>query len=177
MRYQKWFISMNPCKQTNNIGPNYSKLRDHWNPLQLYTVHLSAAEFCLNWTCKLAVTHSILPCSSLYNLQHFSLLCVIIFLTFVQQQAMSPETLPPGVICAKSSWMTGASSNAPLGQTQQQWRHQVVHRDAAIVATEHMTQVEHLENVRKTGRSKNKKQHAVGCESIHVSVDDGQRRI
>jgi len=114
---------------------NLLKLSDRWNPLQLY-----AAGFSLNWKCKLAVTHSILTCSSLYNLQHFPLLFVIIFLTFLQQQAMAPETLPPDAIGAELSRTTGASRNAPLGETQLQPRHQLVHRDAAIVATENITQ-------------------------------------
>jgi hypothetical protein len=72
--------------------------------------------------CKLAVTHSILTCSSHYNLQHFPLHFVIIFLTFLQQQAMAPETLPQGTIGAESSRTTGASLNAPLGEAQQQRR-------------------------------------------------------
>jgi len=93
---------------------------------------------------------------------------VIIFLTILQQQAMAPETLPPGVIGAESSRTTGASRNAPLGETQQQCRHQLVHRDAAIVATKNMTQDAHLKKVRKTANNKNKKQHAIGCESIHI---------
>jgi len=99
---------------------------------------------------------------------------VIIFLIFLQQQAMAPETLPPGAIGAESSRMTGASSNAPLGQTQLQRRHQLVHRDTSIVATENMTQDVHFKKIRITGSSKNKKQHAIGCESIHISVDNGQ---
>jgi hypothetical protein len=99
---------------------------------------------------------------------------VIIFFTILQQQAMAPETLPPGANGAESSLMTGTSRNAPLGETQQQHRHQLVYRDAAIVATENMTQDAHLKKVRKTGSSKNKKQHAMGCESI---VNDGQLKI
>jgi len=96
---------------------------------------------------------------------------------FLQQQAMPPATLSPGAIVAESSRMTAASSNAPLGETQQQRRHQLVHRDAAIVATENMTQDAHLNKVHKTRSSKNKKQHAIRCESIHICVDDGQLRI
>ena len=40
-----------------------------------------------------------------------------------------------------------------------------------------MTQDAHLKKVRKTGSSKNKKQHAIGCESIHICVDDSQLRM
>jgi len=100
------------------------KSHDRWSLLQLYAVHLYAAGFTFNWTCKLAVSHSILTCSSLYNLQHFPLLFVIIFLTFLQQQAMALETLPPGAIGAESSQTTGASSIPPLDKTQQQRWHQ-----------------------------------------------------
>ena len=77
---------------------------------------------------------------------------------------MAPETLPPGAIGAESSRTTSASRNAPLGKTQQQHRHQLVHRDAAIAATENMAQDAHLQNVRTTGRSNNTQQHAIGCE-------------
>jgi hypothetical protein len=58
----------------------------------------------------------------------------------------------------------GASSNAPLAETQLQPRHQLVHRDAAIAATENMAQDAHLKNVRKTGRINNRQQHAIGFE-------------
>jgi len=125
----------------------------------------------------LGVTHSVLTCSSVFNLQHFPLLFVIIFLTFLQQQAMAPETLPPSAIGAKSSQITGASSNAPLGETKQQRKYQLVHRNAAIVAPENLTQEAHLNKVCKTGSSKNRKQHAIRCESIHICVDDGQLRM
>jgi len=70
--------------------------------------------------CKLAVTHSILTCSSLYNLQHIPLLFLIIFLTLIEQEEMAPETLPPGVIGAEFSQTTGAPHTAPPGETQQQ---------------------------------------------------------
>jgi hypothetical protein len=40
-----------------------------------------------------------------------------------------------------------------------------------------MTQDAHLKIVRKTGSSKNKKQHAVGCESIHVEAMGGQLTV
>jgi hypothetical protein len=118
-----------------------------------------------------------MTCSSLYTLQHFPLLSVIIFLTILQHQAMAPETHPPGAIGAVSSRTTGASCNAPLGETQQKCRHQLVRRDAAIVATEKMMQDAHLQKVHKTGGSKNEMQDAIGCESIHICVNDGQLKI
>jgi len=77
---------------------------------------------------------------------------------------MAPQTPQPGVIQSESSRTAGASSNAPLAETQLQCRHQLVHRDAAIAATENTAQDAHLKNVRKTGRSNNRQQHAIGCE-------------
>jgi len=177
MGYQLSFITIYPWKQSNNIGSTYCKWRDCWNPLRLYPVQLYTAGFSLNWRCKLAVTHSILTCSWLYNLQDFPLLFVIIFLTIPQQHVMAPEILQPGVIEAELSQMTGASNNAPPCETQQQPRHQLVHCDAAIVATNNMTHDARLKIVRKIRSSKNEKQHAIGCESIHIDVDDDQLTV
>jgi len=53
----------------------------------------------------------------------------------------------------------------------------LVHRDTANAATKHMTQDAHLKVVRKTGSSKNKKHHAVGCEYIHIEVNGRQLPI
>jgi len=99
---------------------------------------------------------------------------VIIFLTIPQQQVLAPETLQPGVIGAESSRTTGASNNAPPGKTQQKRRHQLVLRDAAIVATEHMTQDPHSTIVRETGTTKHNTKHAIGCELNQINVDDSQ---
>jgi hypothetical protein len=99
---------------------------------------------------QLVVTHSILTCCSPNNLQHFPFLFMIIFLAFLQQQAMAPETLQTCVIGAQSSQTTDASRNAPLGGTQQQRRDQIVHRDAAIVATENMSLDAHVKQVHKS---------------------------
>jgi hypothetical protein len=76
---------------------------------------------------------------------------------------MAPQTPQPSVIQSESSRTAGASSNAPLADTQLQRRHQLVHRDAAIAATENMAQDTQLKTVRKTGRSNNRQQHAIGC--------------
>jgi hypothetical protein len=62
---------------------------------------------------------------------------------------MAPTTLPPGVIGAELSQTTGDSRNAPLRETQQQSRHQLVHRDASIVATENMSHDSDFKMVRK----------------------------
>jgi hypothetical protein len=77
---------------------------------------------------------------------------------------MASQTPQPGVIQSESSRTAGSSSNAPLDVTQLQRRHQLVHRDAAIAATENMAQDGHLKKLRKTGCRNNTQQHAIGCE-------------
>ena len=72
---------------------------------------------------------------------------------------------------SESSETTGASFNASLQGTKQQRRYQLVHREAANVATETKTQDAHLKIVCTTGSSTNKKQHAIGCEYVHIIVD------
>jgi len=68
------------------------------------------------------------------------------------------------VIESEASQMMGTSLNAPLSETQQQHRHQLVHCDTAIAATKNMTQDGHLKKVQKTARSNIRKQYASGCE-------------
>jgi hypothetical protein len=53
----------------------------------------------------------------------------------------------------------------------------LVHRDAANVATNHITQDAHLMIVCNIGSSKNKKQHAVGCEYILIEGNGGQLTV
>jgi hypothetical protein len=60
---------------------------------------------------------------------------------------------------------------------QQERRHQLVHRQAADAATKHMTKDAHLKIVRKTGSSRTKKQHAVGCEYLHTAVNGSQLTV
>jgi hypothetical protein len=59
--------------------------------------------------------------------------------------------------------MVGASSNAPLAETELQSRHQLVHCNAAIAATENMAQDADLNKVHKTRRTNNRQQHDIGC--------------
>jgi len=80
---------------------------------------------------------------------------MIVFITIPQQRVMAPEILQPGAIEAQSSRTTGASNNAPPGEKQQQCRHELDHCDAAIVATENMTQDTDSKIVRTT-RSRKK---------------------
>jgi len=70
--------------------------------------------------------------------------------------------------------LAGATSNTELLGTQQERSHKLVHRDAANVATKHMTQDAHFKIVCKTGSSKNKKQHAVACNYILIVANGGQ---
>jgi len=87
---------------------------------------------------------------------------------------MAPETLKPGEIGAESCQTTGTSTNAPPGETQHQHSHSLVHHDAAIVGTENMAKNTHLKTECITGSSNNKRQYVIGCESIHIGVEDGQ---
>jgi hypothetical protein len=73
--------------------------------------------------------------------------------------------------------LAGATSNTEILRTQQVRRYKLVHRDAANAATKHMTQDAHLKIVRKTGSSKNKKQHAAGCKYIHIVANGGQLTV
>jgi hypothetical protein len=62
------------------------------------------------------------------------------------------QTPPPGAIGSESSWKTGGSSNAPPARTQQQQHRQpLVHRNAAIGASENMIQDTHSNMVHRTG--------------------------
>jgi hypothetical protein len=81
---------------------------------------------------------------------------------------MDTQPPPVGETGSHTGRLAGATSNPELLGTQQERRHKLVHRDAANVATTHMTQDAHLKIVRKAGSSKNKKQHAVGCRYILI---------
>jgi len=94
-----------------------------------------------------------------------------------QQQIMDTQSPQPGESGSKSSRMAGATSNMAIIGTQQERRHQLVHHDAANAATKHMTHDAHSKIVCKTGSSKNKKQHAVGCENIHIKIKGHQLTI
>jgi hypothetical protein len=87
---------------------------------------------------------------------------------------MDTQPPPAGESGSNTSRLAGATSNTELLGTQQERRHKLVHCDAANVATKHMTQDVYLKIVRKTGSSKNKKQHSVGCEYIMIVANGGQ---
>jgi len=116
-------------------------------------------------------------CSEVYIPQDFPRLFVIIFLSYstpVNQATQTPQQVENGT---EPGGSMGVSPNPSLSSTQQECRHQLVHRNAANVATKYMTQDAHLKIVCKTGSSKNKKQHAIGCEYIHITVNNGQLTI
>ena len=87
---------------------------------------------------------------------------------------MDTQPPPAGESGSNTGRLAGTTSNMELLGTQQESRHKLVHRNAANVATKHMTQDAHLKIVRKTGSSKNYKQHAVGCEYILIVANGGQ---
>jgi hypothetical protein len=87
------------------------------------------------------------------------------------------DTQPPlpGESGSHTGILAGATSEF-LG-TQQESRYNLVHRDAANAATKHMTQDAHFKIVRRTGSSKNKKQHALGCKYIDIEANGGQLTV
>jgi len=70
---------------------------------------------------------------------------------------MDTQPPQPGPSESKSGQLADALSNMSIIGTQQERRHQLVHREAADAATKHMTEDAYLKIVRKTGRSTNKK--------------------
>jgi len=90
---------------------------------------------------------------------------------------MNTQPPPPGESGSNTGRLVGATSNTEILGTQQERRHKLVHCDAANVATKHMTQDAHLKIVRKTGSSKNKKQHAVRCEYILIEANGGKLTV
>jgi len=86
---------------------------------------------------------------------------------------MDTQPPPPGESGSNTSRLAGATSNTEILGTQQERRPKLVHRDAANAAIKHMTQDAHSKIICKTGSRKNKKQHWVGCEYIHIDANGG----
>jgi len=84
---------------------------------------------------------------------------------------MDPQTPQQGASGPESSRTTGALTKAPPTDTPQQLRHQWVHRDAANAATSIIPLDAHINILPTTRSSKNMKQHAIGCDWIHIRVD------
>jgi hypothetical protein len=74
---------------------------------------------------------------------------------------MDTQPPPPGETGTNTGRLAVATSNTDILGTQQERRHNIVYRKAANAATKVMTQDAHLDIVRKTGRRKYQKQHAV----------------
>jgi len=107
----------------------------------------------------------------LYIAQDFPLLFIFIFLTIPQHQVLATQISQTAVIGSESSQITGASSHASSAETQQQHRHQFVHHNTAIAATENMTHNTHVKMVSYNGHRKMNKQHAIRCELLQIQQD------
>jgi len=90
---------------------------------------------------------------------------------------MDTQQPPPGESGSNTGRLADPTTNTYILGTQQECRYKLVHRDAANTASKHMTQDAHVKIVRKTGSSKNTKQHAVGCEYIHIEAKGGQLTV
>jgi len=90
---------------------------------------------------------------------------------------MDSQLPQPRESASNSSQLVGAASNMTRIGTQQEGRHQFIHRDAASASTKHIIQDVHLKIISKTGSSNNKKQHAVACNFIHIKVNGIQLTI
>jgi len=84
---------------------------------------------------------------------------------------MDTQPPQPGERRSKSSRLAGTRSDTSLIGTEQERRHQLVHRDAADAATRNIILDAHFTIVSRTGRSKNTKQHAVGDTYMHSMVN------
>jgi hypothetical protein len=84
---------------------------------------------------------------------------------------------PPGKSGSNTGRLTVATSHIQNLGTQQECGQTLVHHNATNAATKHTTQDRHLKIVRKTARSKNTKEHAVGCEYIYNAGNGGQLTV
>ena len=90
---------------------------------------------------------------------------------------MATKTPQPAENGTEPGGSTGISPDTSLSGTQRECRHQLVHCNAANVATKNMSQDAHLQIIHKTESSKNKKQHAIGCKYIHIKVNDSRLTV
>ena len=90
---------------------------------------------------------------------------------------MDTQPPPPGESGSNTGRLAGAPSNTELLCKQHERRHKLGHRDAANAATKHITQDAHIKIVRKTGTRKNKNQHSVGCDCIHIEAIGSQLTV
>ena len=99
------------------------------------------------------------------------------FCPIPHQQIIRTHTPQPTENGSDMSESSGASSNASLAGTQLQCRHQLVHHDTTNTATRNVTQNAHSKIICKTGTSKIKNQHGIGCNYIHIEVNWHQLTI
>jgi hypothetical protein len=90
---------------------------------------------------------------------------------------MDTQPPPAGEITLNTGRLAGATSNTDILGTQRELTQQLVHRNTANATTKHMTQNAHFNIVRKTGSCNNKKQHAAGCQYIHIEANGGQLTV
>jgi len=90
---------------------------------------------------------------------------------------MDTQPPQPGESGSNTARLGGAITIMDILGTQQERRHKLVQRDAANGVTKHMTEDAHLKLVRKTGSSKNTKQHTLGCECIYLEVIGGELTV
>jgi len=87
---------------------------------------------------------------------------------------MDTQTPQRRVTVSESSWTTCIlSAMSQIGTQQQCWQ-QLVRHDAAHAASSHMTEDANIKIFRKTGSSRNEKQHVIECEYIHTGVNRPQ---
>jgi len=109
--------------------------------------------------------------------QDFPLRFIIIISSLPPQLIMAPQSPLQGGGGTESSRTTGASSNTPPTWTQQQHSHHLVHHNAENAATENMTLDPQLTIVRKTGSSRKRTQHVIGCKCSRIEVHGRQLMI
>jgi len=90
---------------------------------------------------------------------------------------MAPQRYLQGERETELSRTTGTSSNTPPAETQPQWRHHLVHSNAANAAPDNMTLDSQSKIVLKTKCSKNKKQDVIGCKCSCIEVHGRQQMI
>jgi hypothetical protein len=87
---------------------------------------------------------------------------------------MDTQPPPPGESGSNTGRLVVATTNTDILGTQQEHRYKSVHHDAANAATKHMTHDAHLKIICKNGSRRNKKQHAVRCEYMHIDAISGR---
>jgi hypothetical protein len=135
-------IHMNVSLQTNTQTSLDRHSANHGTTGIMSNLQRSTAGCILSRMCKLKVIHSLVTSSLIYIPQdfHFSLSSSS---PYPQYQVMARQTPQPGVIQSELSQTTSSSYTAPLAETELQRRHQLVHRDASIAATENMARDPH----------------------------------